>query len=212
MPAKPPVPGVAKVTFLQAMAGRQFGDSLYFAHVDSTPWTVPELASLATGAAAIYAFSVLGLQDAVLTFVQADAVDLSDTAGRTATGPSGVGGGAAGTHPLSMNSVAHIALEVARRYRGGRPGYNISGLDETMMDTPRQFSNASVTLIQTAFDLLISDILGLSGLGGAIASVGVSYFLDKLARPVPLVEPIVANELQQRICSLRRRSGKSITL
>jgi len=208
----PPALGVAKVTFNQTCSGRGFGDSLFFWHTDSSLWSVAELMALATGANAFYDATILALQDSVIIHSSTDATDFSDLAGRTASVLSGVGGGAVGTNPLPLNVVMHIALEVNRRYRGGRPGYNISGLDRVLLADERSWTSAEVTAVKTEFDAMTSGIAGSAGLGAATHLVGVSYHAAGVVRPVPLIEDPVTSEPQQRVCSLRKRLGKSITL
>lgn len=211
MAPKPPLLGLTKVTFTQTYSGRSFGDSLYFMKSVPSTWSSGELFSLASEAANAYVANMLPLQNPGLVLARADATDLSDTGGREATMVSGVGGGSTGTHPLPLNSVAHIALEVLRRYRGGRPGYNISGLDASMMTDERTFSTASTIALSLALQAMITQILTAAGISSPIANVGVSYFLDKVLRPVPVTEAISDYETQQRLCTLRKRMGKGIT-
>lgn len=211
MPPRPPAVGVAKVTFGQAFAGRQFGDSLHFWHIDDSTWSAANLAALATQAGSSYDTTLLTLQTSAVTHVDTTAIDLSDTDGRQASVLSGAAGTGAGTHPLTTNTVAHIALEVPRRYRGGRPGYNVSGLDMTDLLDPKSFSNAFIASLVTQFTTLVADIVSLT-YGAPVILVGVSYFLNNVERTTPLIQPTSIFEPQQRVCSLRRRSGKPITL
>jgi hypothetical protein len=210
MASLPPAEGVARVTFTQSLSGRQFGDKLYFAHESRAPWTMSELESLAENAAINYAGLILPLQADNLTLVEVTALDLSDTGDRIGTSVSGAHGTSGGTSTLPLNSVAHLVFPPARYYRGGRPGYNVSGLDMTMLADDKSFSSAASTAIVTAFSEAISGIIAASGYDSPIAHVIVSYVLDKAIRAVPLVLDQTVMEMQQRICTLRRRLGKAI--
>lgn len=206
----PPSPGLAKVTFHQECASRSFGDSIYINHVDSSLWTTVELGNLCTYARTAWAAQIAGLQDTDCSLVEVTALDLGDTAGRLGTDTTTVAGTSGGTKPLPLSNVAHIVWEIARRYRGGHPGFNLSGLDGSMLADSKSFSTGSVATIVADVAAFIADILGASGVGTTIAHVAVSYYLDKALRGVPAVFPVTGLEMQQRICSLRKRLGKGI--
>lgn len=207
----PPAPGVAKLTFKQTFSGRSFGDSLFFFHSDSSIWTVPELQNLTNAGSVAFQADVAPLQNANLSLDEVDAIDLSDNLGRGATTLPGTHGTSVGAQPLPLNTVMHVALEVLRRYRGGRPGFNISGLDRTNLNDERSWTVPFCNTVAIGVAALATNIASSAGLGAPTSNVGVSYRLAKVIRPVPLIEAIVAYECQQRICSLRKRLGKGIT-
>lgn len=206
----PPSPGLCKVTFHQECSGRSFGDSLYIQHIDASSWTTGQLGNLCTYARTAWAAQIAGLQDTGCSLVETTALDLSDTAGRLGTDSTTVAGTSAGTKPLPLSNVAHIVWEIARRYRGGKPGFNLSGLDGSMLANSIEFSTGSVTTIVADVAAFIADTLAASGVGTTIAHVAVSYYLNKALRGVPAVFPVTGLEMQQRICSLRKRLGKGI--
>lgn len=208
MAIKPPAVGVAKVTFHFLCSGRSYSDSLFIGHINNTPWTTVDLKGLADFASAAWTSTLKSLTSPLCSLTSVETLDLSDTVGRSAVNSSVVVGSSAGTEPLPLNCVAHISFEVARRYRGGKPGFNVSGLDRNMMSDDRLFNVNDAQTILNSVKLLVSDTL--AAFAGLIQQVGVSYTDHKVPRIIPLVLPIIDAEIQQRLCTLRKRLGKGV--
>jgi hypothetical protein len=206
----PPAVGVVKVTFVQTLSGRQFGDSLYFVSTDGSAWNMADLDALAFKCMTAYATNILPLQADNLVFDAAMVLDLSDDDGRQAISVSGAHGSSGGTMTLPLNCVAHIVFNPPRRYRGGRPGYNVSGLDMSMLADDKSFIPAQATVIDSAISTMIAQIVATELGFKALEHAVVSYVLAGAIRAVPLVLEPIAQEIQERICTLRRRLGKTI--
>jgi hypothetical protein len=208
MAALPPVPGVCKVTMTFLCSGRNFGDSFYIAHPAEEPWSVLDLEDVAAECFSVWGTELMPLYSPTCSLVLCTALDLSDDVGRVGTFSGSTPGGSTDTHPLSLNAVAHITFQVARRYRGGRPGINISGRVFEQLADERTFNSSDATSLLSAFSDFMVTILG--ALGGGIFQAAVSYFTGGAVRISPLVLPVTGMEIQERVCTLRKRLGKSI--
>lgn len=208
MPAHPPAVGVAKITMTFLCSGRNFGDSFYISKAAPAPWTNSELISAASGVANAWETHLGPLTSSDCSLVQVSALDLSDSVGRMQfTTPAAVG--TITTSPaLRLNSVARITFQIPRHYRGGRPSINLSGQVVAQCADERSFTDADADLILNAFQALVTEAL-LSCPAGAF-QCAVSYFVAHAPRLVPLVLPVLGAEIQKRICTLRKRLGKSI--
>lgn len=102
----------------------------------------------------------------------------------------------------------HISFEVGRRYRGARPSTNVSGRVQSNLMDERTWVAADAESVKNAVKTAITATA--AGAVSTAVQVGVSYFLDNALRVAPLVLPIIGNEVQERVCTLRKRLGKAI--
>lgn len=210
MIVKPPAPGVAKFTWTFLCSGRNYGDSFFLQHADTAPWTVAELASCAELSAEAWGAVLAPLTSISCSLQKVSGLDLSDTAGREGSYTDSIPGGitTATSPPLPLNTVMHISFEVGRRYRGARPSTNVSGRVQSNLMDERTWVAADAESVKNAVKTAITATA--AGAVSTAVQVGVSYFLENALRAVPLVLPIIGNEVQERVCTLRKRLGKAI--
>jgi len=208
MAAHPPLPGLAKVTMTFLCSGRNFGDSFYLMSPGSAPWTPTFLALCSTTLTTQWTTHLAPLTSSSCSLVKVTTLDLSDTAGRFNEHDATVPGTVTASPPLPLNAVARITWAIPRRYRGGRPGLNVSGRVMSQTADERLFNVADNNALLDATVAMIGGLVAV--LGSGYDQVAVSYFLDKVARAVPLALPVIGAEIQERICTLRKRLGKSV--
>jgi hypothetical protein len=205
----PPVDGVAKVQFEFECSGRTFTDRVFFLNGIAEPWTTADLTVLATTAATSWQSRLLPFQDPQTTLEYVIATDLSSDTGLQYIHAVGSPGTFAGTAQLPLNCQARVTIQQPRRYRGGRPGFNITGLDRTELFDDRTIEPSVVTALQGAvFDMLFDDIPTADLSTGHPTCVVVSYQTGHAIRPIPLVTVPFGVEVQNRVCTLRKRLGK----
>lgn len=209
MAALPPADGVAKVTFAQECSGRVFGTKLYVRNATITPWTLADLNTLANGMTTVWQTTMATYQDPPVILSGVIVEDLSSAMGMTAEHVAGSAGTFAGTEMLPLNCQARITYPTSYRYRGGRPGFNLTGIDRTAMADERSLETSTVYALIALADLIINDYVpGITLSTGDPEQVLVSYFTEHALRAVPLVTKAITSEVQQRLCTLRKRLGK----
>lgn len=215
MAVLPPVPGVARLKFNNRLNANDWSFGLHVLKSVADLWEAHEISDLLTIAAGAITSNLIPQLGASTTSVNVQATDLTSAMGiqaELATGGSGTG---PGTKPLPVNVTLHASFPSPLRYRGGRPGMNIAGLDQDDL-LPSSSSMWSVPTT-AAWESTIDDLVGafatsLPSSSATIIPVWVSYFSGHAVRPVPLTFPISFDfvEIQQRICSRRRRLGKGV--
>ena len=153
-----------------------------------------------------------------LSAVSIEAQDLGSPTGGSATvTPTAVGARTGDFAPASACVVC--SWEINRRYRGGHPRtyfpFGTAGTYES--GSAKLWYTGFIAACQTAIGTFKSAIEGTSTAGTDFTTlVSVSYY-DRVINPVapyrrtdPVVDPVVALTVKQRICTQRRRLGKAL--
>ena len=153
-----------------------------------------------------------------LSAVSIEAQDLGSPTGGSATvTPTAVGVRTGDFAPASACVVC--SWEINRRYRGGHPRtyfpFGTAGTYES--GSAKLWDTGFIAACQTAIGTFKSAIEGTSTAGTDFTTlVSVSYY-DRVINPVapyrrttPVVDPVVALTVKQRICTQRRRLGKAL--
>jgi hypothetical protein len=210
MAPRPFASGVCRVTATFLCSGRNYTDGFFIQHTDLSDWSVAELNLVASASSAAWGTYMAPKTSASCSLVKVTALDLSDGAGRIGEDlTTHVGTIATGTSPaLPLNVVARVSFQIPRRYRGARPSINVSGRVQSDLTDERTFSTTVAEALLTAVNNWIVQTV-VAAITSA-AQVGVSYVLDGAERTVPLVLEVVGAEIQERVCTLRKRLGKAI--
>jgi hypothetical protein len=131
----------------------------------------------------------------------------SDTSARFESTTTQIGGQAANAEPLNVAFVLKFAID--RRYRGGKNHVYIPGMATGYRTDDSHWTGAVITVIEDAWTAVRTAMHGVtSGDNGPYNQVTVSRFSGKVERVTPLVDTVVENVGQPRICTRRRRLPK----
>lgn len=132
----------------------------------------------------------------------------SDTSTRTIVDKSVFG--TVGGIQMSPQVACCVDFPVARRYRGGHPRMYIPGLGGESWDGEVGWDASFLTNMTNDFLAAVAGVNSYSG--GAFDSMewgSVSYVSGGAPRVTPLFDPAISVEVQTRLCSQRRRLGKT---
>lgn len=204
MPPRPPVPNVVKIEFLWTQNGVPAANVQHFSYLGGPP-TAADLDTFA---------NVLGNvpMDHIAAFLGPahvlQACQLTDLSSDTAAiGASTIGAPGTSTQ-LSCPASACLmsSLKILRRYRGGHPRCYWPGPDASHLATAQTWDSDSLATYQAmeeAIDNAIATAVYSSFSGQQ--RVQVSYFNAHVLRPTPVVDPVIAIELDATVRSQRRR-------
>lgn len=205
----PPAVGVVKLQFGQECSGRNFTDRIFIQNATESEWSMVDLTNMATTMAIGWHTYIAPFQDAATLLTEVIATDLTSEMGLQSIVTPGTAGTFGGTAQLPINCQARVTQLQPRRYRGGRPGFNITGLDRTEMFDDRTIETSVVEAIQgNVHEMLFAFIPSVVLTTGSPHCVVVSYFTDHAERPAPLILAPYEVEVQSRLCTLRKRLGK----
>lgn len=112
------------------------------------------------------------------THVAFESVTLTDLASMAAPSGEGFGSGV-GTRtgtPLPSGAAALVNLQIARRYKGGKPRSYMPWLTSADLDTSNHFTTGAAASVVTAYGNMITDITGNSGPVGITAQCNIGFF------------------------------------
>jgi hypothetical protein len=214
MPPLPDIAQVIKCRFVSECAGESVGNTLHLFYTGDAP-TPGSILTMAESAYGIWGENITVLQSSQLTLIECDMMDLTSSSGSGAIySHTQVGGGAAGAE--SNNDATCINWQILRRYRGGKPRSFIGGVPAGSQATPTTWESDWLGAIASAAAGLLENLPSIGTGGTVIHSVGCVSYYDKTTNPeppylreTPLYEQYFGAAVQQRICSQRRRLGKS---
>lgn len=207
----PPSPGLAKVTMTWYNSSTSWGNRFFVQNSTVAPYTEAQLTTIATDVAAALVTNLLPHMNSSYGLSVVTAEDLSDREGRfgshvvseAATGPD--------SQPLPPSVCFCVIQGLTRIYRGGRPRLYLSGFDGVELNAGGQsWTNSFLSTIGPFLIDLFTAVNAIS-LGGSdvIYWVAPSYYLDKVLRTAPFVQVVTGLNMQPRVCSQRKRLGKS---
>ncbi len=210
MPALPNVANVIKTIFKHGFStGEDVFNILYFAYTGTN--TDALMNGFATYAGNQWSSRILtqGInQDLILNEVTAE--DLTSNTAPVGAAPFTQAGSGTGTY-LPTSSAICISKEIARRYRGGHPRLYLAGMEQDFLASPTTWHTTPVNTFVTGMADFIGDVTGhVYGGGFAITDlVNVSYQNNHAQRVTPVVDTVLSVVGHPRVCSQRRRLGKT---
>lgn len=216
MPPLPAVPNVCKVIISSFRSDANVENIFHIGYSGTAP-SAGQLASFMTGdlvPATETLFNAEGSTD--LTGDTVEMIDLSSSTGASQSETLTVTGTRTGDFAPSSAAVV-ASWTIDRRYRGGHPrSYFPFGTAGTYEAASSKFWDSGfITDVSTKLGIWVLAITGVT-IGATVFEglVNVSY-VDKNLNPTPpyrrttpVVDPIVAYQVRQRICTQRRRLGK----
>lgn len=221
MPALPDQPGILKITLLYSVGEDIAALCRFFLQYGGTP---PSNASCVTIATTIRASHVTRLNpymSSANSILGATVTDLtSPTSGFGEDLATTAGGLTA--NPLPAEACLLINLELARRYRGGKPRIYLPLGDSGELLDPTKWTTTFQNNVHTAFQLFVDDLVAITTGGITISGLAnISYYSGFTAvvnpitgrtRDVPKVrsaaiapDPITNFSVNPRVASQRRR-------
>lgn len=215
----PPAPGAVRVAINALADGEPIANILHFVTgssgggIDTTAWSAADLATLVNLIKTEWeaTFRTNLSSDYVLTsYVGTDLT--SNTGLQDVVLSSAAGTGSPPTAPNSACLV--VSFKIARRYRGGHPRMYLSPFVQAGQHSARSWSTSIKNAVGTSLGTFVAALAGttIGSRTPGVALVCVSYRSGNALRsPNALVEPIIGTTVDSRICSQRRRLGKSLT-
>lgn len=210
MPALPFVPGVAKLTVVQNLAGVSVYNVLHAVGGNGAGYTVSELNTLASGLRTAWVTNVIPLQSGSVTLTDVIADDLSNDLGGRGLATGSNTGTASGT-TLPANCATCWSWKITNRYRGGHPRTYIAGLTTTGITNANTLTTTHQTAHATAAAAVRTAVNAIATTGGTWILGCVSYYKDNALRPDPIFRAYTGVSVDSRIDSQRRRLGRDRT-
>lgn len=214
---KPPVPGLLKVLSEWATDSTTWSILWHFLKSTTAPWAAGDVAAILTEIASSYNSHLMSLFGPATSNTTNVATDLTSDVGIELSDAGAGVGTASKTSPVPVSNVLRLTWESPLRYRGGRPGINFSGLDNTdrLTGDVRMWSTGIRTSMIGAVEDVIADMNSTTLPSGLTCVTSwVSYITHGAYRTLgPLVlpiNPVGGVQCQQRICSRRKRLGKGV--
>lgn len=209
MPARPFVPGVAKVVLQGTVGTHPWAVVLHSSYTG----TAPTASFLSTVAAAMGTAWGTSYKPEVSNSIVLTSVIITDLA--SALGAQGISSpNITGTNANSAaggNSAVLVTYPSSIRYRGGHPRSYLPPPPGTSLQTTSTITSAYITAVTTAWNAVLAPLFGTSGGGTTMAGqCAISYVTAKAPRVTPVVMPISQNAItvQAELGSQRRRIGR----
>jgi hypothetical protein len=209
----PPLPSpgkVIKMTLGGSVEDSNFENIFHIQYAGSAP-TSTQLDSLQAALSDAYSYIYSHNGSTSLTLTSVKLVDLSSDLGAEYETTFSVAGTVDGTvNPANVATV--VSWEILRRYRGGHPRiYLMTGSSDTFATgSTRTWQPSYIANVQNDCISYLSAVAAASIAGfSPFVPVSVSYYSGKELRDTPVVDAIQTAVSRTRVCSQRRRTGKS---
>lgn len=212
---KPDVPGLVKLQTVWAADLAKWTTALHVLKSVASFWSNADMTAVLNTLEAAIAAHIKPLVGVAVANTGNIATDLTSPMGIEMTGSGAGAGSGPGTTPLPINVALRSTDQSVMQYRGGRPGNFWGGLDASDIadGSTQMWLAATRTAWIAGLNALYTELAGTSLPSGATCvPVWVSYFKEGAFRTPPLTFPVNSGlvEVQQRICSRRRRLGKGV--
>ena len=183
-----------------------------------------DLTVIAVGVANAYDANLKSLCSTGITFDEVTVIDCSQSPGFAGSDTASVAGTRGGSIPTEATAV-NLKLNIARRYRGGKPKMYLPFGVTSDLSNPAVWDSALLEAVDTQWAAFITALKAISGAALTLQEqVGVSYYEGYtervnattgrpyyVAKPrdVPIIDPILSAQAQGRIAQQRRRRGTS---
>jgi len=208
MPPLPFVNGVLKLTLKFTLAsGTPMYTHMFMAYTGGAV-TNAQLTTYAQTVFTNWGTNLKASQSTAVTLAEVDATDLS---------PAGIVPGVfTGSTPGTLAGVVATAetcvllnLVIGRRYRGGHPRMYLPLGNGAVLQDPQHWTVAYRSSVATAWAAFYNSIVGLSGSNPTCTGqVNVSYHSGGVLRPTPVVDNVLAWNVNIIPASQRRRMGR----
>lgn len=213
VPSMPPLPSpgkVIKMTLGGSVEDSDFENIFHIGYTGTAP-TSTQLEALQEAIEAGYEYIYSHNGSTSLTLTSVKLVDLSSDTGAEYETTFSVAGTVDGTvNPANVATV--VSWEILRRYRGGHPRiYLMTGSSDTFATgSTRIWQPSYIANIQNDCISYLAAVAAATVTGvGPFFPVNVSYWSGKELRGTPVVDIIQTAVSRTRVCSQRRRTGKS---
>jgi hypothetical protein len=183
-----------------------------------------DLTTIAIGVANAYDANLKSLCSTGITFDEVTVTDCSESPGFSGSDTASVAGTRGGNIPTEATAV-NLKLNIARRYRGGKPKMYLPFGVSSDLSNPAAWDSALLSAVDTSWAAFITALKAISGAALTLTEqVSVSYYQGYTARvnpttghtyyvaaprAVPVIDPIISAQAQGRIAQQRRRRGTS---
>jgi hypothetical protein len=208
MPALPAAPGIIKVALDGVFNDTHWTNIFHMKYVGGPPDSEDlVLFDTAQGATMVRPWNHQMHTESTITSVTY--TDLTSPTAAVAIVSKDVAGTVDGSG-LPANVSALINFPVARRYRGGHSRMYMGGMGQNSTLDQNAWQSSFITNMNNDFAAFIAGLNGYSGTGLYSITVGqLSYYESGTLRDAPLFDPWLAADTQPRICTQRRRLGKT---
>jgi hypothetical protein len=211
MPPLPFLEGLMQVQIEWYNNATNWRNRFYAYRSDPGPYTATQLETVASAVTDLISTNVLPRMSENYGCSQVICIDLSNDDGTTGQHTLSEPGGGASGMPQSPSASLCIVEKIPRRYRGGHPRMYIAGYDASFLNAGyRVWSNTFINDVEGDWTPVFTAFNALSVAEGDVLTwCGVSYYTDKALRETPLATAVSGLEFQPRLCSQRKRLGKS---
>lgn len=207
----PVAAGVVRVKQNFHDGSRNWTDSFHIRSAAGTPWTVEQLDALGALVNPLLATVYSGVMQEAASGGGTSCIDLSDDEGREGGAGPGWNGASTGTE-LPISCTMCTTFVIPRRYRGGHPRFNCSGIGSGILANTISWVPTDCTEVDSGWRALLAAVASNTSVyGGDISVVSLSYYLAGALREVPAFYQVTDVETQQRVCTLRKRLGKPLS-
>lgn len=215
MPPLPPVPNVLKITNAGVCAGQNIINIWHANYSGGTP-TDAILNTFAALVANKWQEHFQDLMDSNYTYGTVVVQDLTSDTAPVGNETVEWGGGSSGTQ-LSNQVCALINHTIARRYRGGKPRTYIGAVPQSFALDPRTLTGSAISDYLSAWNEFATDVAAFTSGDFTIGNLGCVSYYDKALNPTPpyrrtdpIFFPFGSSSVNERLCTQRRRLGKSV--
>lgn len=145
-----------------------------------------------------------------MEITQVKYTDLSSATGAQAVISKAVSGTVGGTGLPAQNACC-VNFPIGRRYRGGHCRMYIPGMSGDNQLNGKQWQASFLTNMHNDFAAALAGLNGYSSpTFTSITWVQLSYRTGGAVRVTPVTDAVIGIEVQDRVCTIRRRLGSSI--
>jgi hypothetical protein len=207
----PPLPAANKVIKV-ALSGT-FGDTkwvnIFHLLYTGGPVSSADLVALDTAQGATMVRPWNHQCSSTLEITQVKYTDLTSDTAAVAIIPKSVFGTVSGTG-LAANTACCVNFPTSRRYRGGHCRLYIPGQGAASQATQNSWGASYLANMHNDFAAALAGLNSYtSGDITSLTWVQLSYVSGGAVRVTPVTDPVIGIEVQDRICTVRRRLGKS---
>jgi hypothetical protein len=208
MPPLPPANGVVKWAFKHVNTVGATAYSHMFGQVTTPPATSAQLQALANATVTAYNANLNAFMHNSWKMSLVECIDLSASPVLPGVATNATSGSITG-NPLTAETAVLINMTVGRRYRGGHPRMYWPWGGQTSLFDALHWSTTFTNPFGAAWSAFINALAGTTGgLPGIANWVNVSYYSHNALRPTPVLDTVLAWNINPIPGSQRRRMGR----
>lgn len=208
MPALKPVPGVLELQWFHTQNGRTWSIRSFWGDSLTSAWSSADMTLVQTAAIGAYHTGVVNAMNDACEMTAYTTTDLTaDDAIRLEGTVAYTGGESAA--PLPLNVAIVEKFTIARRYRGGKNHVYFAGFSYSNLTDETHVDPTFAAGLATDWDAIRTAVFGVTtSRSSPVLQKTVSRFSGHVERVTPLVDEVVSNSTESRICTRRRRLPK----